>query len=210
MQENTLYADGVFKTLTGIAGVNYEISPKHYAGMKCTLSVFPSYGMFSTLNSTVLADGVFYDKWNSVEEKDIRHKPTHWFNAYYNGDFGDLKVDFNADFYANRQRSQSHVTETSQEYDNRTVNSESKVDNRLIASKLVLSYPVFGGQFSLGSEYTDTHREDEYQNRENIVSSSNTTIKERNNSFFVEYSRRISAGLRQPNGIVPTEPLRQP
>ena len=193
-QENTLYADGVFKTLTGIAGVNYEISPKHYAGMKYTLSVFPSYGMFSTLNSIVLADGVFYDKWNSVEEKDIRHKPTHRFNAYYNGDFGDLKVDFNTDFYANRQRSQSHVTETSQEYDNRTVNSESNVDNRLIASKLILSYPVLGGQFSLGSEYTDTHREDEYQNRENIVSSSNTTIKERNNSFFVEYSRRISAG----------------
>ena len=193
-QENTLYADGVFKTLTGIAGVNYEISPKHYAGMKYTLSVFPPYGMFSTLNSTVLADGVFYDKWNSVEEKDIRHKPTHRFNAYYNGDFGDLKVDFNTDFYANRQRSPSHVTPTSQEYDNRTVNSESNVDNRLIASKLILSYPVLGGQFSLGSEYTDTHREDEYQNRENIVSSSNTTIKERNNSFFVEYSRRISAG----------------
>jgi hypothetical protein len=193
-QENNMYSDRWSHTLTGIAGLNYEISPKNYIGMKYTHTAYPSNNSLTELNSTVLADGVFYDKWNSVEETKTSHRPAHRFNAYYNGSFGDLKLDFNTDFYANRERSQSHVTETSQEYDNRTVNSESNVDNRLIASKLILSYPVLGGQFSLGSEYTDTHREDEYQNRENIVSSSNTTIRERNNSFFVEYSRRISAG----------------
>jgi hypothetical protein len=105
-----------------------------------------------------------------------------------------LKVDFNTDIYTHQSQSESLVTEISQEYDNRVVNSENNVTNRLIASKLVFSYPVFGGQFSLGSEYTNTHRQDEYRNRENIVPSSNTTIHEQNNSFFVEYSRSIPIG----------------
>jgi hypothetical protein len=74
-QENTQYSTANTETLTGVAGINYEISPKHSAGMKYTLSLFPSSGMFSTLNSTVLADGVFYDKWTSEEEKKVRINP---------------------------------------------------------------------------------------------------------------------------------------
>ncbi|SFK82899.1 CarboxypepD_reg-like domain-containing protein [Porphyromonadaceae bacterium KH3CP3RA] len=76
-QENTLYITGVNEVLRGIAGVNYEISPKHYAGIKYTLSEYPSSGHTSTLNSTVLADGVFYDEWNSIEKKNDHNKPAH-------------------------------------------------------------------------------------------------------------------------------------
>lgn len=193
-QNNTLYSNGYSNTLMGIAGVNYEISSKHYAGMKYTLSVFPSNRTSSTMNSTVLANGGFYDKWDSREEKISENKPAHRLNAYYNGSFEDLKVDFNTDYYANKQFSRSLVSETSQEYDSRTVISENNVSNRLMASKLVLSYPVFGGQLSLGNEYNNTHRKDEYRNEQNIVPSSNTTIKEQNNNFFIEYSRAISIG----------------
>lgn len=203
-QENTLYLNGVSQVLRGITGVNYEISPKHYAGVKYTLSAYPDAEHTSTLNSTVLADGVFYDEWHSIEKNKDQNKPAHRMNAYYNGVFGDLNVDFNADFFSNKQLSNSSVTETSQEYDDRTVNSENNVRNRLVASKLILSYPVLGGKLSLGNENTDTYREDDYRNVENFVASSNTTIKERNNSFFAEYSRTIpigqfSAGLRYEN-----------
>lgn len=203
-QENVLYIAGVNEVLRGIAGVNYEISPEHYAGVKYTLSGYPRSKHTSTLNSMVLADGVFFDAWNSVEDKNDRNKPAHRMNTYYNGTFGDLNIDFNADFFADRQLSNSSVTETSQEYDDRTVNSENNVKNRLVASKLILSYPLLGGNFSLGNENTDTHREDDYRNEENFVAASNTTIKERNNSFFAEYSRSIpigqlSAGLRYEN-----------
>jgi len=203
-QENTLYISGINEVLRGIAGVNYEISPKHYAGIKYTLSGYPPSEHKSTLNSTVLADDVFFDKWKSIEKKKDQNKPAHRMNVYYNGTFGDLNVDFNADFFSNRQQSNSSVTETSQEYDDRTVNSENNVKNRLVASKLILSYPVLGGKFSLGNENTDTYREDDYRNKENIVAASNAIIKERNNRFFMEYSRSVpigqfSAGLRYEN-----------
>lgn len=203
-QENTLYLTGVDEVLRGIGGVNWEISPKHFAGIKYTLTGYPSSNHTSALNSSVLADDVFYDEWKSIEKRKDQNKPAHRINAYYNGTFSDLKVDFNADFFANKQLSTSSVTETSQEYDDRMVNSENNVRNRLVASKLILSYPILGGNFSLGNENTDTYRKDGYRNKENIVASLNTTIKERNYSLFAEYSRTItvgqlSAGLRYEN-----------
>lgn len=48
---------------------------------------------------------------------------SHRMNTYYNGKFGDLDVDFNADFF------------TSENYDDRTVTSENNVQNRLTALK---------------------------------------------------------------------------
>ncbi|MBP8945107.1 MAG: TonB-dependent receptor [Paludibacteraceae bacterium] len=203
-QENTLYSSGTSHTLTGIAGANYEFSQKHYAGIKYTHNAFLSNKWASTMNSTVYADNIFYDKWSSEDTGAAHNKPAHRLNGYYNGSFGNLNIDFNADFYTNKQYSSSETTETSQEYDNRKVNSENNVENRLIAEKLILTYPLLGGQFSLGNEYTNTHRTDEYLTEQNIVPSSNTTIHEENNSFFAEYSRKISianigAGLRYEN-----------
>lgn len=203
-QENDLHTHGTSRTLTGIAGLNYEFSPKHYAGVKYTLTSFPKNDWFSTLNSTVHADGAFYDKWNSVETKFDDNLPAHRLNTYYNGNVGELKIDFNADYYGNQKRTRSTVAETSQEYDNRVVTAENRVENRLWASKLVFTHPVWGGNLSAGTEYTDTRRTDEYANAEHIVPSSNTIIRERNNAFFAEYSRmtpigQVGAGLRYEN-----------
>ena len=42
------------------------------------------------------------------------------------------------------------------------IRDRSYIRNKLLASKLVLSYPLFGGNLSVGGEYTDTRRNDEY------------------------------------------------
>ncbi|MDD2284976.1 MAG: carboxypeptidase-like regulatory domain-containing protein [Paludibacter sp.] len=119
-QENTLNVKGTSQTVRGIAGVNYEISSKHYVGMKYTQTMFPNNKSFPILNSTVFADNVFYDKWSSVEEEEERNKPAYRFNAYYNGAFGDLKIDFNTDFlwsirgqYPSGNSVRDYVTKTS-------------------------------------------------------------------------------------------------
>lgn len=204
VQENTIYSERVSHTFNSIAGMNFQISPSHYIGMKYTRTAFPSNIRTSEFNSTVLADGVFYDKWSSKEKNDLRDKPTYRLNAYYSGSVGDLKIDFNTDWYKSNLASKQFVVETSQEYDDRTFTSQNDVDNQLIAAKMVLSYPVFGGQLSAGVEFTDTDIRDEYINDQSIVPSSYTTIKDQNNSLFAEYSRstpigQIGAGLRYEN-----------
>ena len=204
MQDNHLISKRYSNTLRGIAGINYEISSKHYLGMRYTLSAFPSEKSSSTMNSIVNADGNFYDKWNSLEDVRLNNKPSHRLNAYYNGSFKELDVDFNTDYYNAKLYSRTSVTETSQEFEDRTVNSENNVSNSLLASKLVLSYPIRDGRFSLGGEYTRTNRKDSYQNAENIIVSSKNSIQQQNNSLFVEYSRvtpigQFGAGLRYEN-----------
>ena len=65
----------------------------------------------------------------------------------------------------------------------------------------MLSHPLFGGSLSVGNENTFTNHEQSYTNQEGIVANAASTIKERNNAFFFEYSRltpigQLMAGLR--------------
>ena len=201
-QENTLYGTGVDQWVRITAGTNWEISPKHYVGLRYTLSP----GMLSetgrpTFNSMVYANGAFYDEWKNHEDRRETSDPSHRLNAYYNGTVGRMGIDFNADYYTSGSTSRAHVEESSRMQEDRVVNSENRVQNRLVASKLILSYPVLGGEFSLGGEYVRTHRTDTYSNPERIVPSSDMTVDEWNGSLFAEYARttpigQLGAGLR--------------
>ena len=73
--------------------------------------------------------------------------------------------------------------------------------NRLLASKLTVDYPLFGGGLTVGTEYTNTHRNDNYIMHEDYVPTSFTMLEESNVAPFVEYSfgtpiGMLSAGLR--------------
>ena len=77
----------------------------------------------------------------------------------------------------------------------------------MLASKLVLSYPLFGGNLSVGGEYTDTRRNDEYRNPEKYVESTISRVEEDGLSGFAEYSRQfpignLSLGGRYEHGTV--------
>jgi hypothetical protein len=204
LQENRILFDSFRSTLRGIVGVNYEISPEHSAGVRYSLTSFPNSWSRGDIRSTVSADGEFFDIFDTAINETRKWQPAHHINAYYVGEFGDLKVDFNTDFFSSESLTNSVTTEASQEFDDRIITTNSDVLNRLIASRLILSYPVLGGQFTLGSEYTNIHRRDNFYNKEAIVESSNTTINEQNKSVFAEFSREISfgqfrAGLRYEN-----------
>ena len=97
-----------------------------------------------TFNSIVHANGAFYDEWKNRGERRETSDPAHRLNVYYNGTVGRLGIDFNADYYTSGNTSRSHTEETSRMQEDRVVNSENRVRNRLAASKLILSYPVLG------------------------------------------------------------------
>ena len=201
-QENTLHTTGVDQWVRITAGINREISSTHFVGLRYTfLPTLHDDINHSTFNSSVHADATFYDEWKNREERRTTNDPAHRLNAYYNGKMGSLGIDFNADFYTNGNTSRSHTVETSRMQEDRVVNSENRVRNRLVASKLILSYPVLGGEFSVGGEYVRTHRTDTYSNPERIVPSSDMIADEWNSSAFAEYARetpigQFGAGLR--------------
>ena len=205
-QKSTTCLEGRMSTLRGIAGINYEFSPTHHAGVRYTLTTRPNDRLSVDIQNIILADGEFYDRFSTALLSEARNRqPAHLINAYYTGRVGDLTVDFNTDFFANQLSTHTRATETSQEFDDRTVITNSDVSNRLIASRLIFSYPVLGGQITVGSEYTNTHRRDNFQDIGGIVASSNIIVNEQNSSIFAEFSRAIStigqfrAGLRYEN-----------
>ena len=194
-QENALYATGVDRWMRITAGTNWEISPKHYVGLRYTLSPTLRDDInHTTFNSMVHADSAFYDEWHSDNARRTTNDPAHRLNAYYNGTVGRLGIDFNVDFYTSGSTSRSHAVEASRMQEDRVVNSENRVRNRLAASKLILSHPVFGGELSVGGEYVRTHRTDVYSNPERIVPSSDMTADEWNSSLFAEYARETPIG----------------
>ena len=194
-QSNILDVDGIANPLTTITGINYEINPYHYVGVKHTMSF--SIGKneeYILTTSDVFANNIFYDRWVSISSQYNDNKPRHRLNVYYNGTFGNLKVDFNSDIYGGKNYSKTNITESSEKFDDREINSSNEIENRLFATRLILYYPLLGGQLSAGNEYTNTKRIDIYSTTMASIPSTNTSIKDENKSFFAEYSRSTSIG----------------
>lgn len=182
-------------------GANYQISEDHSVGARYTYKGAPDAKTHMRIGSEVTRQGEFYDNILTNTHAVFVSKPSHRLNAYYNGKLGQLEIDFNADYFANAQDLNMLTVEESQNYDDREVHSIGNVENNLAAAKLILSYPVLGGNLSWGGEYTYTHRRDDYVNPENYVPTTYSLIEEGNVSAFAEYSRKIifgqlSAGVR--------------
>jgi hypothetical protein len=206
-QDNQLHTEGLSNALNAVAGINYEFSPKQQAGVKYTLTAYPGENRdMGETKSDIYANGQFYDRLVSIDQKKSEAQPRHRFNGYYNGTFGKLNVDFNGDFYYSDQNTRSDINESSEEQDDRNILSDNRILNRLLATRTILSHPLWGGTFSLGNEFTRTHREDDYQTSNSIIPSSNTEIHDQNLAFFAEYNRatpigQLTAGLRFENAF---------
>ena len=167
--QNLLDGTVVDKSLRGEIGANYSLNDKHSLGFRYTLTSRPNTKSDVFTSNDITANNQFYDHLENQEYSSTSGKPTHQLNVYYNGTVGDLNIDFNTDYYTNTSTGKGLYHEVSQEQESRDVHTQSYIRNKLLASKLVLSYPLFGGNLSVGGEYTDTRRNDEYRNPEKYV-----------------------------------------
>lgn len=130
-------------------------------------------------------------------------------NVYYVGKVGKLGIDFNTDCFwskgNNKNNIDEHYQEVNSEIQNQLVNSTTSKYNRLIASKMVLSYPLLSGDLSVGGEYSFTNRNTNYAIIPNTLADNVIDrIKEGMASAFVTYNRdfgklNMEAGLRYEN-----------
>lgn len=130
-------------------------------------------------------------------------------NLYYVGKIGRLGIDFNTDWYWNKMgnvmTTVEDYQETGQEPINQQVITSSDSRNNLVASKLVLTYPLFGGTLSFGGEYSYSVRNTLYNVLPtDLLEDDKSRIEEGMASAFVEYVRHfgplsVQAGLRYEN-----------
>ncbi len=172
-------------------GVNYAIDEHNSVGAKYVIDLQPQQYQRLKNTSEVTADGQMYDHITAVGEEDTHSKPSHQFNVYYNGSLGGTSVDLNVDYLYSQHRTQSQTREQSETIGSRVVDAENKLRNRLFATKLILGREWLGGQLDFGAEYTNTHRNDDYLNPQNIVPTSYARLDEQRTSPFVQFKRLV-------------------
>ena len=182
------------KMLKGDIGLNYQINDRHTLGVKYQPNKLLSEVGYRETYTHVITDDRLYDDIYSIGDNSSDYDWGHEVNAYYNGTVGSVNIDLNLDYFQNGNRDYSTVKELSENYEDRDVHSVGDVKNRLAAGKLVVSFPIGKGTFSVGSEVTYTHRNDDYLNEENYVPDSYSKLEETNMAAFAEYNRSFSWG----------------
>lgn len=195
------YFTGSDKDLTTILGFNYQFNDNHSFGMRYRPFIDFETSSYNNSHASAMIGGKLDDNTHTIAYGNSEISPSHSANLYYNGTVGKLKIDFNADLIDSRNSESTSYDETSELQDNRVVTTLSQDQDKLYASKLVLTYPILGGSVTAGSEYTYTYRKDQYVNDEGYIPNSFTTIQEDNINAFIEYLYpfkfgSISAGVR--------------
>ena len=202
--EQNIYNRNRGRHIYNSLGFNYVFNDNHSIGLKYETQWMITQHARGKMSADVVANGEFYDHLDNTAIQEGKFNMPHTINTYYNGRAGSTSIDLNLDYIFFKDRTIHYNDEISQERDSRVVTAQARGRNQLLAGKLVLSWPLWGGNLSIGSEMTNTHRDDEYINPQNIVPSSSTEQRESNYAFFVEYARplpfgQIRVGLRNEN-----------
>ena len=195
----------IWKGLSPQLQLNYMVDENHSFGAFYKYDYRPSDKLTSQFNTNEYKNGIFTERSESDVRQDVKFKK-HIFNAYYNGKVGQLGIDLNVDGLFDDTEMPGSTAETMTPASSvtrgstdgavvRTIESNTKSGNNFWASKLILSYPVWKGSLSLGSEYSYNHRTDAYSynaSEQVPVTATDTEINEKSAAAFMEYGFTIN------------------
>ena len=186
--------------------VNYMLNENHSFGAYYKYDRHPN-GNYNCLYYTDnFENGNYVERSESnITQEDQFRK--HIFNAYYNGRIGQLSIDLNIDGLFDDTETPGSTTETTavpsvavQQQTERSICSNTLSSNNFWASKLILGYPVWKGNLSVGGEYSYNHRTDAYDFHATDavpVKTTDTEINERSSAVFAEYGRQFGRVFAQ-------------
>lgn len=89
------------KMLNGNIGFNYQLNEDHTFGMKYKVGKILTEENPLSKETDIIVDNVFYANIKVSSCDYYNYEPDRELNAYYNGQFGDVNLDFNADYLQN-------------------------------------------------------------------------------------------------------------
>ena len=175
--------------------VNYMVNENHSLGAFYKYDRHPNGKYSSMFYTDNYENGIYKERSESNITQEDEFKK-HIFNAYYNGKVGKLGIDLNIDGLFDDTQSPGNTKEVTTVVGdvpvNRNIESNTISGNNFWASKLILGYPIWKGNLSLGSEYSYNHRTDAYNFEATDavpVKTTDTEINEKSASVFAEYGR---------------------
>ena len=170
-----------------MAGLSYDFCADHSVGLSFSSQkrLFQHFNCDMTQN--YLKNGAFYGDILLKTQASETIKPTWELNTYYTGKVGKVGIDLNATLL--RRESEDHLNqqEYSQELDDRLLTTTNHEKRTMAAGKLVLTYPIWKGMLSAGSEATSTQSHGNNYNVEDIIPEADNEMKEKNIAGFAEY-----------------------
>lgn len=196
------------ETFSSRLNASYQFDDNNSLGASISFLRNPKLQTDGKTEGSVLRNEVLTETNTSIRSEFGQN--SNWSsNVYYVGKVGKLGIDFNTDWFwskgNNKNNIDEHYQEVNSEIQNQLVSSTTSKYNRLIASKMVLSYPLLGGDLSVGGEYSFTNRNTNYAIIPNTLADNVIDrIKEGMASAFVTYNRdfgklNMEAGLRYEN-----------
>ena len=154
------------------------------------------YGMLKGRTNSVSRQDVLLNGMaqGSIDQNEVM-KPSlslHQADVYYVGKVGHVGVDFNATYYAVKNRRNDEGFEISKELGNQEVHSSNRQNSDMWAGKLVVNIPLWKGNMSVGTEMSKTDSHGTFLNEEQLVPSTKTDIHERNIAGFAQYGLVLS------------------
>ena len=182
-------------------GLSYDFNTDHSLGLSFSSQKIFYNNFKSDMTQNYLKNGAFYGDVLLKTDIDELDKPVWELNTYYVGKVGKLDIDLNATMLQRKTESHLNQQEYSQELGDRTITTLNNEDRKMMAGKLVLSYPVWKGVLSGGTEATSTKSYGRNFNEEGIIPETENEMKEKNIAGFAEYELqlgqwRLNAGLR--------------
>ena len=206
-QDKTRWKNKI-ETFSSRLNASYQFDDNNSLGASFSFLRNPKLITDGQAEGSVLRDEVLTETNTSVRSE-FGQNSNLSSNIYYVGKVGKLAIDFNTDWFwskgNHRNNIDEHYQEVNSDMQNQLVNSTTSKYNRLIASKMVLSYPLLGGDLSVGGEYSFTNRNTNYAIIPNTLADNvSDRIKEGMSSAFVTYNRdfgklNMEAGLRYEN-----------
>ena len=204
-QKSEIRQVGIIEAMNFRLDASYQLDANNSIGANFGFLRNPKQTWNGDMSSSILQD-------EELSENSDSHADFFWqknnlsSNIYYVGKIGKLGIDFNTDWLWSKEYQNDVTKEQYQEVgmnaQSQTVHSLTNKNYHLLASKLVLSYPLLGGELSLGGEYSNTHRTSKYQVvPTNLVADDDSRITESMTSSFLTYSRdfgnvSMEAGMR--------------
>ena len=190
-----------YTMLGGQLGASYDFNEDNSVGFSYNLSGSLYEGGTAQTQQTITRNNSLEGFVDQLMTANMDDTPQHEVNIYYVGKAGKLGIDFNGSWIWKKSTRDQASYESSQQLGDRDVHTYNVNRNNMLAGKLVLTYPIWKGELSFGSEATRSRSHGIYENIERVVSPSDDEIRESNIATFAEYQMKlgewsIGGGLR--------------
>ena len=190
-----------YTEMGGKLGASYEFDEDNSIGFSYELNGSLYQGGEAMCEQTITRNNTLEGNIDQFMGITAADRPHHAANIYYVGKAGKLGIDFNGSWIWKKSTRDGVSTEHSLQLADRTVTTHNESRNHMLAGKLVLTYPIWKGELSAGSEMSRSNSHGIYNNVEQVVAPSNDEIEESNLAGFVEYKMKLgdwslNGGLR--------------